>query len=340
MSKADGKIVKIQFTEQLVGDVTGLDPPITIESINVAKNDPDGITGQIYSDSYHYSSYYGSNIYDGSTSSYWYLKYPSYPDLARVSFKDDEKYAVNKMRMYLSSYPINAFRLQASHDAVTWDDLVIDSAPNSAGWFEWEFENIIEYEYYQLLVESEHGTYGRVYELELYADIPYGNEKSFSVVGQQPLYTKVPSMELGPLIELAVSGKSVDSVDSHTLQLNTESFKNVEGQLSVLYDAAKGSLRGYGGAVASFSQAFTPEDLIRLINPLFEENLSFSLESTISMLAVYHLVIGDGPYPTEDIRYQQAKYPGKIGEEFGYEKLEFGLSDLTIVLTHVDDINP
>ena len=48
-------------------------------------------------------------------------------------------------------------------------------------------------------------------------------------------------------------------------------FNNVEGDLTVNYDATKGNLTGVGGAVESFEVEFTPQDLVQTPNPNEEE---------------------------------------------------------------------
>lgn len=50
-------------------------------------------------------------------------------------------------------------------------------------------------------------------------------------------------------------------------------FNNAEGELTVNYDAAKGSLTGAGGAVESFEVEFTPTDLVQTPNPHVVEYL-------------------------------------------------------------------
>lgn len=54
----------------------------------------------------------------------------------------------------------------------------------------------------------------------------------------------------------------------------TNTFRNVEGDLTVVYDQSKGSLRGKGGPVQTFTQTFTPVELIQLPNPNDREVLT------------------------------------------------------------------
>lgn len=63
-------------------------------------------------------------------------------------------------------------------------------------------------------------------------------------------------------------------------------FNNVEGDLTVKYDASKGSLSGRGGAVESFTETFTPTDLEPKPNPHVAENIEVSAEASVDFIKV------------------------------------------------------
>lgn len=63
-------------------------------------------------------------------------------------------------------------------------------------------------------------------------------------------------------------------------------FNNVEGNLTVLYDASKGNLSGLGGAVESFTEVFTPTDLIPEPNPHIEEYISVAPSIEIDFITI------------------------------------------------------
>lgn len=65
-------------------------------------------------------------------------------------------------------------------------------------------------------------------------------------------------------------------------------FNNVEGDLTVDYDASKGNLLGRGGAVESFSRKFIPTDLITKPNPRVAENIEVSAEANGTFTKVTH----------------------------------------------------
>lgn len=170
------------------------------------------------------------------------------------------------------------------------------------------------------------------------------NAAAFTVSGQVPQFTEFPGQELGPLVAANIVVSSVqfhpDDTDGTLLLLtmqNNRRFNNVEGNLTVSYNAATGSLAGLGGPVQSFQLTFSPSDLVRLPNPKIKEIVAASINNySIVLTAIMHLVIGDGPWPTQKTAHHKARaYPAP-----GHEKVEVGISGYTINLIHVNDINP
>lgn len=94
-------------------------------------------------------------------------------------------------------------------------------------------------------------------------------------------------------------------------------FNNVVGDLTVAYDATKGSLTGAGGAVESFEVSFTPEDLVPTPNPGIQETIT---------VAPAELVINHIPISYHD-RYIE-------------ETITVAPAELTVNLIYVGVINP
>ncbi len=66
-------------------------------------------------------------------------------------------------------------------------------------------------------------------------------------------------------------------------------FNNVEGDLTVKYDALKGNLSGRGGPVEGFTETFTPTDLEPKPNPHVAETIAVKPEIELQFLRVeYH----------------------------------------------------
>ena len=112
-----------------------------------------------------------------------------------------------------------------------------------------------------------------------------GNVAAFTVTGQEYKYIN------GPILNKTYT---VTSVVAHPTEPRTllitvgdfTRFNNVEGQLTVSYNQALGTLKGTTGDVLSFSFPFTPTDLRREINPNDEE----AIRAVIGVALDYSLI--------------------------------------------------
>lgn len=257
MSKGDGKYIGIKFTEDLVGDVSGLDVSTTFIETLVNK-------GTVVA-----SNTQGTQVpnycFDGSTSTYWETRavLPQW-----IELYIGRPVAITKMRLYSgSSYRPYSFELQGSNDGETFDLIYDGNCAPSTGWKEFNFENDIKYSFYRWNILSGH-TAGRIYiyELELYYNRAIGNDDAFKIKWQEKLYINGPliSKEYIPISVIAhpTEPKSIlIEVDQF------ERFNNAEGDITIEYDKTKGNLKGLGGFVESFVETFTPEDLTQKLSP-------------------------------------------------------------------------
>ena len=97
-----------------------------------------------------------------------------------------------------------------------------------------------------------------------------GSVSAFSITGKEYKYVH------GALMDKIYTVVSVEPhpTEPKSILLTIDwwsRFNNIEGDLTISYDASKGSLEGAGGAVESFEIEFTPEDLIQTPNPNEEE---------------------------------------------------------------------
>ena len=83
-----------------------------------------------------------------------------------------------------------------------------------------------------------------------------------------------------------------DKKDPYFMVIKLNDFKrflNVEGNLTLAYDSAKGNLSGLGGPVDSFSKEFTPSGLIQKPNPNDMEHLEIaSISAASNLMRVYY----------------------------------------------------
>lgn len=250
MSKSDGLKIGIKFTEGLAGDVS-------LQGGIVEKQDGEWTANGSYSGSYPIG-----NAKDESTSSYWQSRSTdNYIQINRPSTK------LLGFKVYKgSSYRPSNFTLSASEDGVDYFDVTSGSLTAATGWETIMFSSHMNYEYFRFSF-GYNSSRLYIYELVLIVD-----ECEFAVTGKEYKYVN------GELIDKSYQVVSVEShpTEPKSILLTIDwwsRFNNIEGDLTISYDASKGSLTGAGGAVESFEIEFTPQDLIQTPNPNEEETI-------------------------------------------------------------------
>jgi uncharacterized protein YjdB len=273
--KADGAKITIKFDKPLIGDVTGLSPPLAIDTnIRVSHRVLPKYFGHSYTASNTYlTTNVPSRAFDDSISTFWETRATG---TQWIQCELREAQVVKKFRLYSgASNRIRAYNLQASNDTVTWTELWTGENANATAWNEYTFTNTTAYKYYRWEITSRWSTNIYIYELELYADIPVGQERAFTVSGQEVFNVndelvsgdyKVKSVEVHPTIENAIL------LNMYELTR----FNNVVGNLTVNYNEGLGTLQGNGGIVLGFSQEFAPTDLITKPNQNPLENIEIA----------------------------------------------------------------
>ncbi len=279
MSKSKGGKITIKFTEDLVGDVTGLDPK------------PIGVGTEFYlptgtaTASSQYSSYAPQRAFQND-SNYWYTR--TIPSWIQIELSEPVYIAGFRWDTRTTSYRPRAFKVQGSNDGETWIDLYSDESPNDNDWKEFSWKPGDAFKFYRWDISSGWSSYLYIYQIQLL--VAGGNESAFTVTGEEYQYVK------GPMIQREYKVKSVENhptLNKKHLLLTMEdfnNFNNVEGSLTIEYDALNGNLSGRGGAVESFEETFTPEDLVQTPDPNVEEYISVSpVEVTVELKDVsYH----------------------------------------------------
>lgn len=309
MAIADGEKIGVKFTQRLVGNVTGLNPPLGYKKAVIDLSDAIITTLNQYS-----TSYTGAKTVDGSTSTYW----RGTTAVNWLQIQLAEAKAVTQLKLYLSSYYIKTFTFSASNDGETWVQLggtYTAASSTTAQWYTFAIENSDAYLYYRVDTLTAYSTSRiYIYELDLYEDAPVGNETKFTVSFDQ--YNFVPG---GSLSKVTRAITKIEQVDDYTILLyfnlgNTKSIQRAVGDITVAYDGS-GSLIGQGGPVLAFEQTFTPEGLDPKNNPNGIEHIEISdIVAAGSLIAIYYTPV----YETEHLE----------------------LSEITAVgvLTHVNDI--
>lgn len=111
------------------------------------------------------------------------------------------------------------------------------------------------------------------------------SKAGFSITGVEHQYVNGPLIEGDYEVEAVTLHPSRDKAILITV-LETKRFNNVVGELTVHYDVTAGELTGRGGAVKSFSVAFTPTELAPKPNPHRHEVLFTSTQVEAQLIEV------------------------------------------------------
>ena len=336
MSKGLGQKIAIKFDKALTGDVSAVVETLENENLLTSWMANYDSAGTVL--------YTPDNCMDGSTSTYW--RVGTTGSWWKITLT---KPAIVRGFRYYSgaAYRLRAYVFEGSNDGTNWTELWSGENPNETGWQEISFENETAYLYYKWSFSSSWSSRTYLYDFELFGDIGAGNEMAFTVTGQEPEYTEIPSEVLGPL---KARDYEVASVEAHPTEANTilltmtglGKFRNLEGNLTIAYDMAKGTLAGLGGAVLSFEEVFTPADLERMINPFLKEIVSAEItDLDATFIPIVHIVLGDGPYPNEGSHEETSHQGSKFfaGSE-NSERIGLTITDLNISLIHTNNMDP
>lgn len=262
MSKGDGAKIAIKFTQELVGDVAGKAEPVAykyyrwyitstwsesrlylyeLEMYSAGQKIPTSSIIFMEGSSQYSSSYSVNKLFDGSTSGEWDAN-GSLPHWCKIELP--EPMVIDSFKWYTgtSGNKPKQFIFQGSSDGTNWINIYETESPNTDYWIEFNAS-------------------------------AKGNEAAFSIKGKERKHIN------GELID---GDYQVEKIESHPAEGKAilltmkpiKRFNNVEGNLTVKYDATKGNLRGKGGPVESFEYAFMPADLVPKLNPYITERIT------------------------------------------------------------------
>lgn len=297
MSKGDGLKIGIKFTEDLVGNIA---PQVAV----IEKQDGVWTANGTYSGSIE-------SARDGSTSTYWESRSTAnYIQIARPGTK------ILGFKVYKgSSYRPSSYTMRTSVDGVSYVDVKTGSLVAATGWETIMFDEPTVSDYFRFNFGYTTRLY--LYELVLIVE-EYDNLSinDFVITGQERQYVN------GPIINRRCQ---VMNFERHPTEPNSilitvdwwSRFNNVEGEISIIYDASKGSLAGAGGAIESFEVSFLPEDLVQTPNPGIEETI---------LAYPYEIILG----------FKEIQYINSYTEE---TILAYPYA-IELSLKHISEINP
>lgn len=313
MSKAEGKKIAIKFTENLVGDVSGLNPPVSYGhgTLDLAQGKPVTVGNASYGA--------GTSAVDGNGSTYWGT-YSTLPWWIRIDLGEVKKSAGFYILQSNSSYRAKDYVVLVSNDDADYVEI-------SSGQLENIAEQTVPYKFgdyrYIRINFTSYWSSSRayIYTLKILEAVPTGNEQAFIITGKEYQYVQGPNYN-GPLLDKRYKPISVEkhpTIDKAILlsfPIRGE-INNAIGDLTVSYDALVGNLSGRGGRVDNFEVDFTPVDLIATPNPGVTEIITVApMEITADLVEVEYIN-----------RYTE-------------EHLSVAPVEVTATLINIEDINP
>lgn len=230
MTIADGQKIAIRFTQPLVGNVLGLDPPLGYET---RKIDTSGITVSAMNE--YSTSTAASYAIDGDTSTYW----RSTTAVTWFQIKLLSAKVVTRLRLYLGSYYIKTFTFSGSNDGITWTQIggeYTAASSTTAQWYTFEIENQDAYLYYRIDTLTAYSSRVYIYELELYETVAIGNHDKFIISFDE--YDMVPegSLSMGTRSATGIEYYCTSDTDIDLSSGSYDGAAYLYGALSLTYD--------------------------------------------------------------------------------------------------------
>ena len=308
MSKAEGAKITIKFDKPLTGDITGLSPALATDTdVRISHR----VLPKYFGQSYTASTTFGttnisSRAFDDSISTFWETRTAGNQ---WIQCELREAIPVNKFRLYSgAANRIRAYNLQGSNNGIDFVELWTGENANATQWNEYTFTNTTAYKYYRWNITSRWSTNIYVYELELYADIPVGQERAFTITSEEPFNV---NDELIPSTYLVKSVEEHPTVSNAILLnfLELSRFNDAVGDITVTYDEALGTLQGSGGIVLGFTEIFTPADLVAKHNQNPLENIEIANVTGTGLLSA---IVYENGYAEENIEIANITATGTL----------------------------
>lgn len=214
MSIGDGTKIKIKFTQAVIGNVSGLNPPASYIQTKIDLSNATFSALNQYSSSYPASYAFNGNVSDywrGTTSANW------------IKVKLSKPAALTSFRLYMGSNYIGSFTISGSNDDSAWTQIgetFTGASSSTSQWYSYAVENDVKYLYYRLDTLSTYSSTVYLYEWELYETQAVGNEAKFLISFDR--YDYVPG---GSIVGATRTVKSVEANNSFFKKLNLDEFE-------------------------------------------------------------------------------------------------------------------
>lgn len=324
MAKSDGQYIGIQFTQELIGDVSGRGQPTIYEETAWNRTSwtsysagADRTAGWSFTPIHNIIvnsiSYYATATHTTKA----HLWNSGGTKLAETELNcNADEWASAMLEQPIELYAGMTYIISVNH-FTAYGYYAYNSMPDSSELSPFiSFGNDVRIN----SIDSFPTTYSG-YKMAISFDFTVtieneGNERAFTVSGQE--YDYEPG---GTLHSQTYTVDKVDAYegDTHSLQLKInvfDRFHRVNGDITVAYDSTVGTLAGYGGPAASFTESFTPTGLVNNPHPNNPENIDIT---AISATAQFNPIIYTNSYN-------------------GGENVEVAALAAAGTLIHIDDI--
>jgi len=237
------------------------------------------------------ASYPKSYAFNSSITDYWQSSLTTAPQYIGKDFGSSVALTKVGVQMDYSSGRINAYEIQGSDNGVDWVTIASGNFTNASGEQAVTFVETT-YRYWRLYATSKFSSYYTVSELRFYGTRNTYNTSAWTVTGQE--YNRTPDGQA--VAETFTVQKVTKSPDGLTVKLWLNMSDRMEapiGDVTVAYNKDLGNLSGeFDAEVASFSQVFTPHDIVPMyLQPNAKEQLTSQGNMTVSVMAVTYKYI-------------------------------------------------
>jgi hypothetical protein len=299
MSKGEGRFITVKFTEDLTSVID--------TSLQAYKELKTGITVS--------GSSTGSlaNLLDNNTGTVW--GHYSASNFIQIDLQAD----LNNIKRFIKGFKVyvgasgrpTGYTISTSNDNITYTTAKTGTIAQATGWQEFLLDAPIKTRYARVKFD-----YTSSFNVGEFAYLIGDKIAGFTVKGQQYKYINGPLLDKEYVIENVSEHPTIDK--AVLIEFNTFGrFPTVEGNLTVEYDASVGNLAGGGGFVESFSEVFTPTDLVPEPNP--------GIQETVTVAPA-----------TLEVDFIPVEYVNRYAEE----TITVAPATLEVELIHISIINP
>ena len=268
--------IKITFDRPIVSDlevVTGTEYlPL-----------PELITDAMLTVSGYYDNRDKKYAADKDLATRWQTPTSGIPGWITTDFGADRCLALLRLYTISGQYPLSEFTLQGSNDNSSWADVTAGTISSSyTGWSDFAFAPAT-FRYWRVYVTAGTSSYATIYEMQFYAQRTKYRTEGWEVYAQES--NRIPD---GVASKTNYTIRKVTkSDDGMSVFLWLDLYGRIKYPLGNITVKFTGTMLGPNGAVVEpFELSFAPTQPAKIFNPNDVENLTASINATVSSFDV------------------------------------------------------